>query len=350
MGTLVAIALYAEREQVGEMYKASLRRLSTNAPIGYANVKSWMLKKEVKKMPTVPITAGKWVFMEDDIPTDDEIFCTIIDEIPASKKALETGFLYPLYSRREIGISLYLYGKDYESGYEVRDNGHINVHIALNDVDRPIKELSYDPYYKSLSKEELYENETIRQAARQITQDWDSLFLDVCGVESEEKPYVQHAGMYLEHGWPFPACCSMLYHRDKTEFAKDFLRIYRAHRLERQFMPQMLSKDFDLEKDIDPQSVNIDQAERANYYKHFDFEEHKLIDFLDSLELRKVRKLANFSEAEISAALSLAGEWAAEHAFAYSTKYVDFNEKGGAILSTPTTSIWRVYEYMYHLV
>jgi hypothetical protein len=353
MGTIINIAINTEQEQAGRAYKALLNRLLERSEIKKSTVERWIHKKLVKQKLKPGRTSGDMVYIKDDILPNGESFDYLINDIPYSNKIFQIRLLYRLFSEEEIGLSLYLNGKDYESGFTVRNNSYIVVSISLNDVDRPLKNLSYNPYYKALTQEQLLADDTFRQLATQVAHDWEHLFLHVCGIDSVEEPLVQHAAMYLENGWPSPACCAMLYHRDKREFAKDFLRIYRKYNLQEQNISQMLDVDFNLEQDLESYSITTDRNKDDYddfYYNQFDFEDGKLIDFLSELELRKAVKLSRFTESEISAALSLAGEWAEEHEFDYSTIYLDLKEKGGAILSTPTTSIWRVYEYLYQLV
>jgi hypothetical protein len=360
MGTIINIAIHTEQEQAGKVYKALLKRLLERGEIKKSTVEGWIHKNFVKHKPKGGRTSGDMTYIKDDIlPIGDDIlpngeaFDHLINSIPYSNKIVQIRLLYRLFSEEEIGLSIYLNGKDYESGFTVRYNSYIVVSISKNDVNRPIKNISYDPYYKALTQEQLLADDTFQQLATQVAHDWAHLFLHVCGMDSVEEPLVQHAAMYMESGWPSPACCAMLYHRDKREFAKDFLRLYRDYNLENQSALQMLDMDFNVEQDLESNLISTDKKvnnENSFYYKQFDFEEEKLIDFLSELELRKVVKLSRFTESEISAALSLAGEWAEEHEFDYSTIYLDFKENGGAILSTPTTSIWRVYEYIYQLV
>lgn len=349
MGTIISIGIHAEQEQASQLYTASLRRLSRGTSISRAMLQGWVSKKELGRKPATSITAGNYVFTEEEIPLEEQVFHEVVREVPFSKKSLEATVLYPLASGEEVPLSLFLYGKEYESGSLCTENGYIRLMVSMNDVDRPIKNWYNNSNYKNFVREDLYADTAFVQLARKVTEDWDSLFLRICGIDDSDVP-VDHAAMYLENGWPSPECCSMIFHRNKAEFFKDFLRIYRFYFVGKQHMPSLLSpsRDLYLESDSDPITGN--KEDKTKYYKQFDHEDKELICFLESLDVQGVHKLASLSVIEVKTALDIAGEWADKNSLENSIKYIDFGENGAAVLGTPASSVWRFYEFLYLLL
>jgi hypothetical protein len=142
----------------------------------------------------------------------------------------------------------------------------------------------------------------------------------------------------------------MLYHRDKMEYVRDFRRMYQLYHSGEASMPALLSGEQTAEPRTTDAPANIDKAGSAYYFKQFDDENGRLVDFLEKLDPKEIRKLSERSPYEVKTALDMAGEWAVKHAFDYSIRYVDFGEEGAAVLATPTTGIWRFYEYVYELL
>lgn len=335
MGITLTIAIQSETEQISDLYKTTLERVSKKSQIVKISTQAWE-----------DFAKG----IEKTYSPDIKELSSLIDKIPFSSMRLRIELSYLLPSNRIIYPDLYLYGCKYRNGLETKEDSAIQMLIRLSSMEETISNLLEDHYYSFMPKEEILKNFVYQQTIHKINKDWEDLFFRICGLYDLDYVPVEHAAVYMEAGWPAPSCCAMLFHRNKQEFAKDFLRIYRDYHWKNQFMSEMLSKNFDLEAGLQGYFTIENIQERKSYYAQFDDTVGKLTDFLEQIDEKKIRKLARFSEREIDAALSLAGDWLSEHTIECSTQYFDFGEKGGAVLSTPKTSIWRLYEYIYQLV
>lgn len=151
-----------------------------------------------------------------DVLADVEQFGSAI--LPSSNALVLSGVVQ-LAHDVDLTVDLDLYGSNYYGGGYARGNGHVRLTVAnlatlISSERRPV----HLPMVYGLQDKDVLEL-TIAE----------ELFVRVCGLmdtQNDDRPSVEHAAMYAETGWPGPADCSMLYHRDVSEFARDFGRMY----------------------------------------------------------------------------------------------------------------------------
>lgn len=315
MSTTITISIYVEPSIVTGAFEALLRRLYQRAVIKNVKVHEEYFNVEVPEV-------HYW----------QRHLKSIIETIPTSNKMLELALEYRLKSGEIAAMDLLLRGDSYENGFELEVNGPISLSISDTQVNRSLTNILNHP------KEQVFFEEVIPTSLTTL-KDWEEVFLRVAGIYGSyiNEHAVQHAAMYLESGWPSAVGCAMLYHRDKHEFARDFLRIYREYNFGEN-IPKMLSRNFDLEE------INIKRPlERIDtkYYEQFnDSDGDSLVKFLNSLDIDKAFKLASLSETEMNELLLLASKKIPE------VTYIDSGLQGGALISQPFNSVWKVYKYI----
>ncbi len=102
--------------------------------------------------------------------------------------------------------------------------GPLRLAMSLNDLSRPLWDRA---------AEAMTTPEELARLGGLYLNDARELFFRTCGLTgfSTCESAVNHAGMYLEYGWPSPVGCSMIYHRSEWDFFRDLERIYLEYQL-----------------------------------------------------------------------------------------------------------------------
>lgn len=314
MSTTISISLYEKPENVPKLLGALLRSLEERSiPRGIELHEGFYLQnvQRIEVRNSAHIEELMW-------------------ENKDSNKMLNFNMSYQLLSNRKVGIDLKVPGCKFNNGHNYAENGPITISLSLNDISRPLKDLIRQPNHRFDEKELLEVSELVQR-------DWDEVFFRACGLYTalDRTHYAQHGAMYIESGWPSAIGCSMLYHRDKREFAADFLRIYREFNFGEN-MPDLLVSENRINKTKD---VNYDKESNLAFYKQFDsYQEVSIIDFLYQLDMENVLALSSLPVEDIDMLLQESSNELID------VKYCNFGEKGGALISSPLHSVWRVYD------
>lgn len=276
----------------------------------------------------------KWYLEAEDLPDNlsmeqmESLTRTVVD----SDNAIELTVGYQLYSGRWIPLTIRFYGVGFERGHMARFNGNINISLSHKDLARPLIETF---------QERAVTGRFRSQIAETTMNDVDELFCRVCGVDEHGKNVtaIEHGAMYQEYGWFSPVSCSMLYHRDVRQFAKDFVRIFAEYN---KGIPAPAT--FDPSTDIWMLETDQDMRlgrERPEYYKQMEkMNSERFIQFLDSLNEQNVRTLSTMPGEEMRRYLNMASLEIAELAS------YDFGAHGLMLATDPLSSIWQAFAYV----
>lgn len=319
MSTTISISLYAEQDCVPKLLYDLIDRMGKQSLIRGIKLHEGFYLKNVEEVNA----------------QDRQHLMGVAEKIQFSNRMLRLDMGYQLRSGREVGIDVVVPGTKFERGHEFAVNGPLTISLSLNAVSRPLKDLVEQPDYRRDEAKLL----TISTA---VQRDWDEIFFRACGVQevNPERCCVEHGAMYLELGWPSAVGCAMLYHQDKKEFARDFLRVYREFFLG-DTLPKMLAEDFDLEDGLAGNGSQRNDRVSLAFYKQFDTPGgDSLVEFLNDLDVETARSLAQLSGEEVDELLQEASKEIIDIA------YFDFGSDGGALVASPLASVWRAYQYI----
>jgi hypothetical protein len=337
MGIIMSIALHKDQAGAGEVFLSTLERL-----LRKGKLRSLELHERFHD--------GKAKNTFEGIHQLNEI----VRRIPVSDLQLESGLFYQLPSGKKVYVDLDLTGIDYESGFNVQFDGYVRLTVSLGDVYREVISEIGGAYFfrKELASEQkkLFTMKEYQQAA----EDWHELFLNACGLipnagQSLECT-IHHAAMYFETVWMSPISCAMVYHSNKQEFGKDFLRIYRLYHYEDQLMTQLLDNNkLDRVADLVP-TPQEEKLKRYPLYDLLDGYQNTLSKFMTELDFAACVELANLPIQEVDRLLNEAFVKVQDQEFnTFPLTYMDYKEQGAAILSIPNQSVWPMYWHMYQL-
>jgi hypothetical protein len=319
MGTSISIGLYSDRNLLSREIPDLGERLLAKSSIDSAYL------------------AKRWSYNSPQKLSGEEAIAKLLSlakSVERSDEALTMRLEYELSSHRFIPLDVCLYGNNYRGGGPARVDGYLKLIIPYNDLACSLDEVR--------KKGEAFHNTTIDLFIVMLN-DVEELFFRACGIDlyKQKCSGITHAAMYLESGWPSAVGCSTLYHKDITEFARDFVRIF----VEYNFgiaIPATLPSDADLwsfskSPDVEPLRQN------PRFYQQFWNEgDGALIRFLDSLDESRVRQLATLKKEKIREYFMQAGEDLPD-LICY-----DLNDSGMALATLPMASIWQAYEFVAH--
>ena len=321
MSTTISISIYAEENNIAMAFWNLLDRIMICSTI-----------KSVKIYEKYDQHNTKHISIEHLISSS----VSIAEYILYSMNSIKIDLAYKLASSRSIGISLYLYGKGYNQGLAASENGPIRICLSLEDFLGPLKNVTG-------SERKVTSTVLTEQGSREIT-DAEELFFRSCGILEAKRghPYVKHAAVYLENGWPSAVACSMLYHRESEEFAKDFGRIYARYNWGT-LIPTMFRAEANIWRasPTDPLSAAGPGKNMPEFYRQFSKpDEEEIIDFLDNLDIETAKKLS-----------TLSGEFIKEELLEVNTavpevRCYDFGTSALALTTDLASSLWRAYEYI----
>ncbi len=308
MSTIITISLLPINNSAPRVFIETLERLKRSGNVNKVQThdKYWFKNEQAIYFKAADLNA----FVETIFPSD---------------KALQIEMDYRSLSGQKIWLSLNLKGHSFENGIEVAIDGPISITVAYSDIHRPLIRLENSHGKQALNSE----------TARQVSEDWRQLFLEICGISEKEKDIkssIDHAAMYLEGGWPSGAGCVMLYHRDAQGFLRDFLHIYREFN-QGATIPELLSAENAGESS--PSQI----TDKLQFFQQFDSSayEESIIDFLQNLCWQEATELKKLSPEECEHLLIEICDQLPE-------VELEISENNGlAIMATPLSSIWRVY-------
>ncbi|AFZ36156.1 hypothetical protein Sta7437_2625 [Stanieria cyanosphaera PCC 7437] len=352
MGMIISISCIPQKHKVVQAYAALVRRLTVDNP-----------SPEIKRHQIT------WSY--DSERLDLATLMNILESSDAESLAegnegfsVDTG--YQLLSGEWIGISIYLSGKLYKNGLDVRYLGSLQITTEYSDLYHSVK---LKPRFKNKAANENnpkfswgYEGmkPVLNQKLIQANQSADALFLTACGLlEPEDNSYIDHAAMYYRYGWLSPLTNPMIYHRNPVEFARDFERIYAEYHYGIS-IPLLLNSGIDIwqltQAEITDLVTYLGKTDSPvkNYPKTYKLlckphdilpeqKESDIINFVESLDPETVKKLSKLSPDFIKQALAnLEQELPEIHSY-------DFESRGIVLTSGVLMSVWRAYQYLAQL-
>lgn len=315
MSTIITISLLPIKNNAPRVFIETLERLKRSGNVNKVQThdKHWFKNEQAIDFKAVDLNA-------------------LAGEIFPSDKALQIEMDYRSLSGQKIWLSLNLKGQSFENGVEAAIDGPISITVAYSDIHRPLIRLENSRGKQALNSE----------TARQVSEDWRQLFLEICGISEKEnvdQSSIDHAAMYLEGGWPSGAGCVMLYHRDAQAFLRDFLHIYREFN-QGATIPELLSTENGSTAGNAGESSPSQIADKLQFFQQFDSPayEESIIDFLQNLSWQEATELQKPSPEECELLLIDICNQLPE-------VELEISENNGlAIMATPLSSIWRVYQ------
>lgn len=322
MSTTISISLYAEPANIPEAFRALVERMLRRSILSTSVLRSKYAHREGRVLATYQL--------KRQLPA-------LAATLPASDQGLEIQLEYELISGRRIALDLLLHGVGYEDGLEVQQSGPMTLRFSHSQLAQPLADLLSPNRVPTTVP-------ALAQAGVEVLRDGEELFLRACGLLQDEvqDSMIQHGAMYLEAGWPSPAACAMVFHREVQEFGRDVARIYREynHGL---LIPMTLSDRIDVwEVDKRPSGylAKPGRNNRAFYQQFSDPPNGSLIQFLEQLDQRNVRKLSVLPRPQLKALLIAATQTLLD------VESYDFNDQGLVLVTDPLSSVWRVYDYL----
>lgn len=255
----------------------------------------------------------------------------LVAGVSRSDKALEIDCGYQLKSGRSIALQLHFHGDQYNGGEAVRESGPIRLTFSHGQLAKEVRaatenvDVSTNPNQLGV----------VGEAA---IADAEELFFRSCLLFDSDGDPVDHGAMYSELGWPSPAGCSMVFHKDVAEYALDVERIFLDYQTGA-LMPEMISFGSDVVgQPFRRPSVPVGREHSEFFRQVSKHDWPAMFKFLEGLSEKSAVSLRSFDSETIRRHLL--------DSCASIPEVVchDFGDKGYALATDPLSSVWQVYQ------
>ena len=272
-----------------------------------------------------------------------------------SNKALWIEMNYDLVTGFSFPIDMLICGSLYSGGDLALLEGPIMLTVEYEGMSRSLSEIYAEQHGNFASNQDLSNasERTLQQLRErfhgEVTENVSELFFLACGVEKSDG----RCGDF-EHGAvgggviaSSPAFHSAIFHKDPSEFARDFIRIYLEYHVGIA-MPMTLGRDVDLWKLEPPKrsgrqgTLAPGKADTSRYQSYLSHETRSALRFLEDLTRSKVDELSRLAGDELRIALRQMNR-------RHDTPPIevhDFGECGLALITNPREALWPAYKYI----
>jgi hypothetical protein len=323
MSTQISISLIADKEDNLTAFEGLVSRIGLNADsmvVARHDVNySWQDRK---------------ILIEGDAGIiRDFSFLDAAQDVAQSRNALEVSCAYRMPSGRIAALDLYFYGDSFLSGKMCRSVGRISLLTTINDLVAPLLEA-----IRSGIPETSPALDSIRRAC---LLDVEDVFFTACGFICNASPgVIKHGSMYVERNWRSPLDCSMVYHRDLSEFTRDLLRIYADYHFGIDIVDTFVIDADVLQVESKVSGNRTPGKVEPDRYLYFD-ESGWILRFLEGLDLTRIKSLQEVPREAIAECLRTA-PLAEDHVY-----FREASGLGGAVTTYPRFGLYPPYYSLY---
>lgn len=343
MSTILSISTCTNEIEASSIYKSVYSNFSKNTGAIEINIEKWLTEKEIKsfnKNEIILTGSSSGNKQQALIHISEKDLSFHLDNIVSSKEKIIANIPFHINSEYIIGIDLELYGLNYLSGFEVKNEGHIRALFNFNDLNRPLSDILDKK--SGYSDERLINDEEYRLAVKLCNDTFEKIFQTIAFASDK----LNHTVGYIESGVPLPMFSFSMFHRNEKDFMLDLWRNYIGFNFD--IEPIELYRISDEKLFIDLLNRLTPKVKDDFYYQQLNTNYPDAIKFIKKVNLDKLKAISTLSSHQIQELIESTNTFLESDVLNLNIEVKKFKNIY-FVYGLPLSNIWKFYETFYEL-